>query len=160
MYMAQLQEVSLDVADSRPIFDAEPLQKVSNDDHYNMFAIESEHPEQSESVHDTYLIKQDAHTVIIDSLDMSYDKEEIEQNDDDNDLANEQAELARRNSVKYDSKVETDCAKARGDLTSYKMESQNSFNKYTQTIKDLNQTISKMKNKLSAHQETISILSQ
>nr|GFC62328.1 hypothetical protein [Tanacetum cinerariifolium] len=40
MYMAQLQEVSLDAADSRPIFDDESLQKVSNDDHYNVFALE------------------------------------------------------------------------------------------------------------------------
>nr|GFC43360.1 Gag-Pol polyprotein [Tanacetum cinerariifolium] len=40
MYMAQLQEVSPDVADSGPIFDTEPVQKVSNDDHYNVFAIE------------------------------------------------------------------------------------------------------------------------
>nr|GEV66379.1 integrase, catalytic region, zinc finger, CCHC-type, peptidase aspartic, catalytic [Tanacetum cinerariifolium] len=158
MYMAQLQEVSPDAADSGPIFDAEPLQKVSYDDHYNVFAIESEHPEQSESDHDTYPIEQDAHNVIIDSLDMSYDREEIDQNNDDNDLAKEQ--LARRNSVEYASKVEIDCAKARGDLTSYKIESQNSFNKYTQTINDLNQTISKMKNKLSPRQETISILSQ
>nr|GFC25005.1 hypothetical protein [Tanacetum cinerariifolium] len=47
MYMAQLQEVSLDAADSGPIFDEEPLQKVSNDDHYNVFAIKSAHPEQS-----------------------------------------------------------------------------------------------------------------
>nr|GEY34516.1 hypothetical protein [Tanacetum cinerariifolium] len=89
MYMAQLQEVSPDAADSGPIFDAEPLQKVSNDDHYNVFAIESAHPEQSKSVPDTYHIEQDAHNVIIDSLDMSYGREEIDQNDDDNDLANE-----------------------------------------------------------------------
>nr|GEX34056.1 Gag-Pol polyprotein [Tanacetum cinerariifolium] len=40
MYMAKLQEVSPDVADSGPIFDAEPLQKISNDDHYNVFAME------------------------------------------------------------------------------------------------------------------------
>nr|GEY03370.1 hypothetical protein [Tanacetum cinerariifolium] len=60
MYMAQLQEVSPDVADSGPIFDAEPLQKVSNNDHYNVFAIKSAHPEQSKSVHDTYPIEQDA----------------------------------------------------------------------------------------------------
>nr|GFB33411.1 hypothetical protein [Tanacetum cinerariifolium] len=89
MYMAQLQEVSLDVADSGPIFDDEPVQKVSNDDHYNVFAMESVHPEQSKSVHDTYLIEQDAQNVIIDSLDMNYDREEIDQNDDDNDLAKE-----------------------------------------------------------------------
>nr|GEW77723.1 hypothetical protein [Tanacetum cinerariifolium] len=65
-----------------------------------------------------------------------------------------------RNDVEYASKVEIDCAKAKGDLISYKMESQKSFNKYTQTINDLNQTISDMKKKLCAHQETISILSQ
>nr|GEZ14502.1 ribonuclease H-like domain-containing protein [Tanacetum cinerariifolium] len=94
MYMAQIQEVSLDVADSRPIFDTEPVQKVSNNDHYNVFAIESEHPKQSESIHDTYPIKQDKHNVIIDSLDMSYDREQIDQNDDDNDLANERELLA------------------------------------------------------------------
>nr|GEW20671.1 retrovirus-related Pol polyprotein from transposon TNT 1-94 [Tanacetum cinerariifolium] len=238
MYMAQLQEVSPDAVDSGPIFNVEPVQKVSTDDHYNVFAIESAHPEQSESIRDTYPIEQDEHNVIIDSLDMSYDREQIDQNDDDNDLVNEcellaslieklkceiddsknrnklletsnkvivenlkgeiedfknqnkslesfnnrfkeannklsktnnllysdfknsQAELARRNDVEYVSKVEIDCAKARGDLMSYKMESQKSFNKYTQTINDLNQTISEMKKKLCAHQETISILSQ
>nr|GEY27276.1 uncharacterized mitochondrial protein AtMg00810-like [Tanacetum cinerariifolium] len=197
MYMVQLQEVSPDVADSGPIFDTEPMQKVSTDDHYNVFAIESEHPEQSESVHDTYPIEQDEHNVIIDSLDMSYDREQIEQNDDDADLVNEyfknknkslessnncfkeannklsetnnllyndfkksQAELARRNDVEHASKVEIDCAKARGDLISYKMESQKSFNRYTQMISDLNHTIYEMKEKLCAHQETISILSQ
>nr|GEV85944.1 retrovirus-related Pol polyprotein from transposon TNT 1-94 [Tanacetum cinerariifolium] len=62
---------------------------VSNDDHYNVFAIESEHPEQSKSVHDTYPVEQDVHNVIINSLDMSYDREEIDQNDDNNDLDNE-----------------------------------------------------------------------
>nr|GFB33715.1 hypothetical protein [Tanacetum cinerariifolium] len=94
MYMAQIQEVTPDVADSGPIFDSEPLQKVSNDDHYNVFAIESEHPEESESTHDTYPIEQDEHNVIIDSLDMSYDREQIDQNDDDNDLANERELLS------------------------------------------------------------------
>nr|GEV62770.1 hypothetical protein [Tanacetum cinerariifolium] len=238
MSMAQIQEVSTNAADPGPIFDFEPVQKVSNDDHYNVFSIESEHPEQSKSVHDTYPIEQDKHNVIIDSLDMSYDREQIGQNDEDDDLANEreliaslieklkceindsknrnkfletsnkvlieklkgeiedfknqnkslelsnnrfkeannklsetnaliyndiknfQAELDRRNDVEYASKVEIDCEKAKGDLISYKMESQKSFNKYTQQINDLNQTILEMKNKLSAHQETISILSQ
>nr|GEW75671.1 integrase, catalytic region, zinc finger, CCHC-type, peptidase aspartic, catalytic [Tanacetum cinerariifolium] len=237
-YMAQLQEVSPDAADSGPIFDDEPLQKVSNNDHYNVFAIKSKHPEQSESVHDTYPIEQDAHNVIIDSLDMSYDREEIDQNDNDTDLANErdllaslikklkceinenknrnkilktsnkllieklkgeikdfknknkslessnncfkeannklsetnnllytdfkkpEAELARRNSMEYASKMEIKCAQVRGDFSSYKMEAQKSFKKYTQTINDLNQTILEIKDKLSAHQETISILSQ
>nr|GEY51753.1 hypothetical protein [Tanacetum cinerariifolium] len=238
MYMVQLQQVSPDVADSGPIFDDEPLQKVSNDDYYNVFAMENIHPEQSKSVHDTYAIEQDAQNMIIYSLDMSDDKEKIDQNYDDNDLAKEhellvslieklkceidesknrnkfletsnkalieklkgeiedfkninkslessnnffkeannrlsetnnllyadykksKAELARRNSKEYVSQMELECAKVRGDLLSYKMDYQKSRTKYTDTINSLNQTISEMKNKLSAHQETISILSK
>nr|GEY48563.1 hypothetical protein [Tanacetum cinerariifolium] len=222
---------------SGPIFDSEPLEKVSNNDKYNVFATESEHPEQSKSVHDTYLIGQDKHNVIIDSLDLSYDREQVDQNDDD-DLANErdllaslieklkceindsknrnkfletsnkalvdklkgeikdfknknkslessnshfkeannelsktnqlmykdlkkfQAEFDKYNDVKYASKVEIDCVKSKGDLMSYKLESEKSSNEYTQNINDLNQTISKMKKELFAHQETISIMSQ
>nr|GEX45051.1 opie2 pol protein [Tanacetum cinerariifolium] len=89
MYMDKIQEVSLDAVDSGPIFDKEPKQKVQNDDHYDVFAIECQHPEQFTSVHDTYPIEQDAQNVIIDSLDMHYEREEIDQNDDDNDLAKE-----------------------------------------------------------------------
>nr|GEV45336.1 hypothetical protein [Tanacetum cinerariifolium] len=94
MYMAQLQEVSPDAADSGPISDDELVQKVSNDDHYNVFAMESIHPEQSKSMHDTYPIKQDAQHVLNNSLDMNYDREQIDQNDDDNDLAKERELLA------------------------------------------------------------------
>nr|GEY55073.1 hypothetical protein [Tanacetum cinerariifolium] len=160
MYMAQLQEVSPYAADSGPIFDDEPLQKVSNDDHYNVFSMESIHPEQSKSVHNIYPIEQDTQNVIIDSLDMTYDREEIDQNDDDNDLAKEQVELARRNSKEYPLQMELECEKVKGDLLSYKMDYRKSCTKYTDTINDLNQTISEMKDKLSAHQETISILSR
>nr|GEW38963.1 hypothetical protein [Tanacetum cinerariifolium] len=187
---------------SGPIFDSEPLQKVPNKDNYNVFSIESKHPEQSKFVNDTYPVEQDEHNVIIDSLDMSSDREQVDQDDSDDDLANErdllaslieklkckiddsknrnkfletsnkalvdklkdlkkfQAELDRYNDVKYASKVEIDCAKAKGDLMSYKMESEKSFNAYTRKINDLNQTISEMKKELFAHQETISILSQ
>nr|GEX44937.1 ribonuclease H-like domain-containing protein [Tanacetum cinerariifolium] len=89
MYMVQIQEVTSDAADnSGPIFDSEPLQKVPNNDNYNVFAIESEHPEQSKSVNDTYPIEQDEYNVIIDSLYMIYDREQVDQDDDD-DLANE-----------------------------------------------------------------------
>nr|GEU41357.1 hypothetical protein [Tanacetum cinerariifolium] len=94
MYMTQIQEGSPDAADSGPIFNFEPMQKVSNNDNYNVFAIESDHPEQSKSVNDTYPIEQDEHNMIIDSLDMSYDREQIDQNDDDDDLANERELLA------------------------------------------------------------------
>ncbi|GKA75004.1 hypothetical protein Tco_0781382, partial [Tanacetum coccineum] len=204
LYMAQIQEVTPDAADnSGPIFDAEPLQKVqNNDDNYNVFAIESEHPEQPESVNDTYPVEQDEHNIIIDSLDMSYDREQDYQDDND-DLAKEchflasliekqkceiddrknhnkfletsnkalvdklkgeiedfktknkslessnnhfkeannelsktkqlmfkdikkfQVELDRYHDVNYASKVAIDCAKAKRDLMSYKMESEN-----------------------------------
>nr|GFB54548.1 hypothetical protein [Tanacetum cinerariifolium] len=238
MYMAQLQQVSPVTADSGPIFDDEPLQKVSNGDHHNVFAMENVHPEQSKSVHDTYPIEQDAQNVIIDSLDMSYEREEIDQNDDDNDVAKErellasliekqkceidesknrnkfletsnkalienlkgeiedfknknkslessnnffkeannrlsetnnllyadykksEAELAGRNSKEYVPQIELECEKVRGDLLSYKMDYQKSCTTYTDTINALNQTISEMKDKLSAHQETISIFSK
>nr|GEY61465.1 hypothetical protein [Tanacetum cinerariifolium] len=213
MYMAQIQEVTPDAADnSGPIFDTEPLQKVPNNDNYNVFSIETEHPEQSKSVNDTYPIEQDEHNVIIDSWDMSYDREQVNR-DDDYDLANEQTsnkdlvdklkheiedfktknkclessnnhfkeannelsktnqlmfkdlkkfqiELDRYHDVKYASKVKINYAKAKEDLLSYKMESEESFNEYTRKINNLNQMISEMKKELFAHQETISILSQ
>nr|GEV54641.1 retrovirus-related Pol polyprotein from transposon TNT 1-94 [Tanacetum cinerariifolium] len=50
MYMAQLQEVTPDVADnSGPIFDTEPLQHVPTNDNYNMFVIKT--PESDEVIH-------------------------------------------------------------------------------------------------------------
>ncbi|GJW77069.1 hypothetical protein Tco_0138751 [Tanacetum coccineum] len=76
------------------------------------------------------------------------------------DLKKFQAKLDRYHDVNYASKVEIDCAKAKGDLVSYKMESQKSFNEYTQKINCLSQTISEMKKELFAHQETVSIMSQ
>nr|GFA89302.1 hypothetical protein [Tanacetum cinerariifolium] len=94
MYMAKIQQVSPDVDDSGPIFDKEPEQKVQNDDHYDVFAIECRHSEQSESVHNTYLIEQDAQNVLIESEDMTYDSEQIDQNDEDVDLAKERELLA------------------------------------------------------------------
>nr|GEW10009.1 integrase, catalytic region, zinc finger, CCHC-type, peptidase aspartic, catalytic [Tanacetum cinerariifolium] len=76
------------------------------------------------------------------------------------DYKKSEAELARRNSKEYALQMELECEKARGDLLSYKMDYHKSCTKYTDTINALNQTISEMKDKLSAHQETISILSQ
>nr|GFC41690.1 hypothetical protein [Tanacetum cinerariifolium] len=78
----------------RPVFDKEPEQKVQHDDHYDVFAIECQHLEQSEFVHKTYLNEQDAHNVIIESVDMNYDTEQIDQNDEDADLAKERELLA------------------------------------------------------------------
>nr|GFB13747.1 hypothetical protein [Tanacetum cinerariifolium] len=67
---------------------------VSKAGHYNVFAMENVHPEQPKYVHDTYSIEQDAQNVIINSLDMTYDKEEFDQNEDDNDLDKERELLA------------------------------------------------------------------
>nr|GEY05570.1 hypothetical protein [Tanacetum cinerariifolium] len=94
MYMAKVQEVLLDAVDSGPIFDTKPEQKVQNYYHYDVFAIDCQYPEQSKSVHKTYLIEQDAHNVTIESLDMNYDSEQINQNDEDADLAKERELLA------------------------------------------------------------------
>nr|GEX62091.1 integrase, catalytic region, zinc finger, CCHC-type, peptidase aspartic, catalytic [Tanacetum cinerariifolium] len=94
MYMAKLQQVSPDAVDSGPIFDTEPEQKVQNDDHYDVFAIKYQHIEQSESAHNTYLLEQDAQNVSIESVDMNYDSEQIDQNDEDVDLAKERELLA------------------------------------------------------------------
>ncbi|GKB73836.1 retrovirus-related pol polyprotein from transposon TNT 1-94 [Tanacetum coccineum] len=71
LYMAQIQEVTPDAADnSGPIFDAEPLQKVQNDnDNYNVFANDREHPEQLEYVNVTYLKEHSDTNIITDSLD-------------------------------------------------------------------------------------------
>ncbi|GKA15192.1 hypothetical protein Tco_0694939, partial [Tanacetum coccineum] len=54
------------------------------------------------------------------------------------DLKKFQAELDRYHDVNYMTKVAIDCAKAKGELMSYKMEFEKSFNEYTQKINDLN----------------------
>ncbi|GKB30748.1 hypothetical protein Tco_0870149 [Tanacetum coccineum] len=94
VYMEKIQEVTPDTANnSGPIFDAELLQKVQNDnDNYNVFANDSEHPKQPESVKDTYLKEQGDTNITIDSLDMSTNGETADQDDDD--LAKERNLLA------------------------------------------------------------------
>ncbi|GJX65519.1 retrovirus-related pol polyprotein from transposon TNT 1-94 [Tanacetum coccineum] len=238
MYMAQIQEVTPAVDNSGPIFDDEPMHKVqNNNDNYNVFAMENEHPEQPESSNDIYLAEQGDTNITIDSSDICYDRAQDDQDETDDldqerdllasliqklkceiddsknrnkflessnkelvdklkgeiedfktknkslessnnhfkeannelsktnqlmfkDLKKFQAELDKYNDVNYASKVEIDCAKAKGDLMSYKIDFEKSSNAYTQKINDLNQTISDMKKELCAHQETISIMSQ
>ncbi|GJW92191.1 hypothetical protein Tco_0169744 [Tanacetum coccineum] len=239
MYMAQLQEVTPDSVDtSGPIFDDEPMHKVqNNNDNYNVFAMENEHPEQPESSNDIYLTEQGDSNIPIDSSDICYDRAQDDQDEPDdldqerdllasliqklkceiddsknrnkflessnkefvdklkgeiedfktknkslessnnhfkeannelsktnqlmfNDIKKFQAELDKYKDVNYASKVEIECAKAKGDLMSYKIDFAKSSNAYTQQINDLNQTILDMKKELCAHQETISIISQ
>ncbi|GJZ22024.1 retrovirus-related pol polyprotein from transposon TNT 1-94 [Tanacetum coccineum] len=236
---AGIQEVTPDPVDnSGPIFDDEPMHKVqNNNDNYNVFAMENEHPEQPESSNDIYLAEQGDTNITIDSLDICYDRVQDDQDDTDDldqerdllasliqklkceiddsknrnkflessnkalvdklkgeiedfktknkslessnkhfkegnnevsktnqlmfkDLKKFQAKLDKYNDVNYASKVEIDCAKAKGDLMSYKIDFEKSSNAYTRQINDLNQTISDMKKALCTHQETISIMSQ
>nr|GEZ16659.1 hypothetical protein [Tanacetum cinerariifolium] len=186
MYMAQLQEVSPDAADSGPVFDDEPLQK--NDDDNDLAKerellaslIEKLKCEIDESKNRNKFLET-SNKVLIENLkgeieDFKNKNKSLEESNNYFKEANNRlseinnllyadykkskAELARRNNMEYASQMKLECANVRGDFLSYKMESQKSSKKYTQTINDLNQTISKMKDKLSAHQETISILSQ
>nr|GEX34613.1 hypothetical protein [Tanacetum cinerariifolium] len=192
IYMAQIQEVSPDAADSGPIFDAEPLQKIDhndNDDDDNDLANERELLAslieklkcEIDDNKNRNIFLETSNKVLVEKLkgeikDFKTQNKSLESSNNHFKEANNklsetnklmyidlkkfQAELDRRNDVKSASKMEVDCAKVKGDLISYKMESQKSLNKYTQTKNDLNQTISKMKKELSTHQETISILSQ
>ncbi|GJY86290.1 ribonuclease H-like domain-containing protein [Tanacetum coccineum] len=95
MYMAQIQEVTPDPVDnSGPIFDDEPMHKVqNNNDNYNVFAMENEHPEQLESSNDIYLAEQGDTNITIDSLDICYDRVQDDQDDTD-DLDQERDLLA------------------------------------------------------------------
>ncbi|GJS05756.1 uncharacterized mitochondrial protein-like protein [Tanacetum coccineum] len=106
-YMAQIQEVTQDPVDnSGPIFDAEPLHKVqNNNDNYNVFAIDNEHPEQPESDDQDDTDELDQERDLLDSLinKLKY-------------LKKFQAELDKYHDVNYASKVAIDCAKAKGDL--------------------------------------------
>ncbi|GKF37618.1 hypothetical protein Tco_0114376 [Tanacetum coccineum] len=166
MYMAQHQEVTPDQVDNfGPIFDDEPVHKVQNkNDNYNVFAMENEHLEQPESSNDIYLMEQCDTNIIIDSLDICYNRDQDNQDDTDDldqerdllasliqklkyeiddsknqnkflessnkelvelsktnqlmfkDLKKFQVKLDKYNDVNYASKVEIDCAKAKGDL--------------------------------------------
>ncbi|GJT78040.1 retrovirus-related pol polyprotein from transposon TNT 1-94 [Tanacetum coccineum] len=55
----------------------------NNNDKYNVFAMENEHPEQPESSNDIYLTEQGDTNITIDSLDISYDRTQDDQDDTD-----------------------------------------------------------------------------
>nr|GEV99535.1 hypothetical protein [Tanacetum cinerariifolium] len=188
MYMTQIQDVTPDAADnSGPIFDSEPLQKVDQDDddlanERDLLAslIEKLKYEIDDNKnHNKFL--ETSNKALVEKLqgqieDFKNKNKSLESSNNHfkeannelskinqlmyKDLKKFQVELDKYNDVKYASKVEIDCAKANGDLVSYKMESEKSFNAYTQKINDLNQRILEMKKELFAHQETISIPSQ
>ncbi|GKD75539.1 retrovirus-related pol polyprotein from transposon TNT 1-94 [Tanacetum coccineum] len=161
MYMAQLQEVTPDSVDnSGPIFDDEPMHKFS--ENHNKF-LESSNKALVEKLKGEIKDFKTKNKSLESSN--NHFKEANNELSKTNqlmfkDLKKFEAELDRYHDVNYASNVAIDCEKAKGDLMSYKMETEKSFNEYTRKINDLNQTISEMKKELFAHQETISIMSQ
>ncbi|GJV79757.1 hypothetical protein Tco_1515627 [Tanacetum coccineum] len=154
MYMAQIQEVTSNDADnSGPIFDTQPFQKEQGDTNITINSLDMRTNGETVDQDDDDLARErDLLASLIDKL-----KCEIDDNKNGNkllessnktlvdklkDLKKFQDELDRYHDVNYASKVEINCAKANVDLLSYKMESQKSFNEYTQKINDLNQIIS------------------
>nr|GFB93345.1 hypothetical protein [Tanacetum cinerariifolium] len=159
MYMAKLQEVILDVADnSGPIFDTKPVQQIDQndgtDDLHNerellASLIEKLKCEIDDSKNRNKFLET-SNKVLVEKLigeieDFKNKNKSLESSnkrfkEENNklletnkllydDFKKSEAELKRRNSVEYASKIEIKCAQVRGDLISYKMESQKSFNK-------------------------------
>ncbi|GJY81339.1 retrovirus-related pol polyprotein from transposon TNT 1-94 [Tanacetum coccineum] len=65
-------------------FDDESMHKVqNNNDNYNVFAMENEHPEQPESSNDIYLTEQGDSNITIDSSDICYDRAQDDQDETD-----------------------------------------------------------------------------
>nr|GEV41613.1 hypothetical protein [Tanacetum cinerariifolium] len=189
MYMTQIQEVTPDAADNfGPNIDSEPLQKVDQDDDDDLAnerdllasLIEKLKCEIDDNKNRNKFLETSNKDLVdklkgeiedfktknknLESLNNHFKEANNELSKTNQlmykDLKKFQAELDRYQDLKYASKVEIKCEKAKGDLMSYKMECEKSFNEYTRKINDLNQTISEMKKEQFAHQETISILSQ
>ncbi|GJV19345.1 retrovirus-related pol polyprotein from transposon TNT 1-94 [Tanacetum coccineum] len=155
LYMAKIQEVTRDTVDNfGPIFDTEPLQRVqNNNDNYNVFSNDREHPEQPESVNDTYLDEQCGTNITIDSLDMSTNGKTVDRDDDD--LAKERdliASLIEKlkceidDSKNYDKFLESSnktlIDKLKGEIEDFKTKNKNleSSNKH---FKEANNELSK-----------------
>ncbi|GJU93457.1 hypothetical protein Tco_1318213 [Tanacetum coccineum] len=77
-------ELSVEQVDWRDDTDDEhPLAKVqNNDDNYNVFANERQHPQKPESINDTYVMEKDDKIITPDSSDMSDNGREVNQDDD------------------------------------------------------------------------------
>ncbi|GJV61143.1 retrovirus-related pol polyprotein from transposon TNT 1-94 [Tanacetum coccineum] len=169
IYMAKIQEVTPDdvANNSGPIFDTEPLQKVHNcNNDYNVFANERQHPEQHESVNDTYLVEQSDTNITHDSSDM-IEIDASKQNNKSLESSNKalreantflQSELTRYQDIDLVKNAREKCATTYGLLEEQKVKSEKSFSAYTEKILNLNKSISEMENELSAHKRTISTI--
>nr|GEY62791.1 hypothetical protein [Tanacetum cinerariifolium] len=182
MYMAKLQQVSPYVVDSGPIFDKEPEQKIEQNDEDVDLAKEREllaslisklKCEIDETKNRNTLLET-SNKVLVEKF-----KNEIADFKNKNKILTEannklsevnahlyadykksKEELKRRNTIEYATEMELECAKVKGELLSNKMEHKRYFEQYTHIINGLNQTVSELQNKLSAHQDTISVLKQ
>nr|GEZ69220.1 hypothetical protein [Tanacetum cinerariifolium] len=150
MYMAQIQKVTPDVADNfRPIFDSEPLQKVDQDDddylanERDLLASlikklkckidDSKNRNKFLETSNKALVgkvKGEIENFKTKNKCLESSNNHIKEANNElsktnqlmfKDLKRFQAELDRYHDVKYASKVEIDCAKAKGDLMPYKM---------------------------------------
>nr|GFC05617.1 hypothetical protein [Tanacetum cinerariifolium] len=114
MYMAKIQEVSPDAVDSGPIFDTEPEQKVKNDDHYDVFAIEFEKlKSELEDFRNKNKSLTEANNKMSKENDLLYA-----------DFQKSKAELKRHDSIDYATEMELECAKVKAEFYTYKKESQ------------------------------------
>nr|GEX67037.1 hypothetical protein [Tanacetum cinerariifolium]GEX69365.1 hypothetical protein [Tanacetum cinerariifolium] len=78
LYMAKIQEV-IQAADedTRPIYDTEPLEKVHENDVYNVFSNKREHLEQPESNNDTYVVEKADRIITPNSSDIRFPAQSI-----------------------------------------------------------------------------------
>ncbi|GJV55195.1 hypothetical protein Tco_1456200 [Tanacetum coccineum] len=123
LYMAQIQEVTPDAIDnSGPIFNAEPLQKALVD---KLKGEIEDFKTKNKSLQSSNNHFKEANNELSKTNQLMF-----------KDLKKFQAELDRYHDMNYASKVAIDCAKAKRDIMSYKMESEKSFNEYTRKIND------------------------
>ncbi|GJR96532.1 hypothetical protein Tco_0268706 [Tanacetum coccineum] len=135
LYMAKIQEVTPDATDNYgPIFDTEPLQKEQGDTNITIDSLDMRINEEMVDHDDDDLAKErDLLASLIEKLKCVIDDNKnrnkfLESSnktliDKLKDLKKFQVKLDRYHDVNYASKMEIDCAKAKDDLVSYKMES-------------------------------------
>ncbi|GKC75318.1 hypothetical protein Tco_1126092 [Tanacetum coccineum] len=74
---------SRDDTDIKPSYDTEPMAEVPYTVEYNVFAVDTQHSEQPESINNTCVVEKVDSNVIPNSLDMCDNEIQINQNDED-----------------------------------------------------------------------------
>ncbi|GJZ56553.1 retrovirus-related pol polyprotein from transposon TNT 1-94 [Tanacetum coccineum] len=185
LYMEKIQEVSSDAATNYgPIFNDEPLQKDDDDlaNERDLLAslIDKLKCEIDDSKKCNKLLES-SNKILVDKLKSQIEdlrnknkslelsnthfreaNNELQQTNQMmiKDLVKFQDEIENHNDVKYMSKVELECAKAKTELMTYKTESHKSMSNYSYQICKLNKKISNLNEELVAHQRTISNMSK